>query len=102
MRGIDELLPPPLPPARPLPWRAIAAFFIPAAALAAGTGLHRAFELQQPNPVEQWLSWSSAAGLIVGFACGLLLKRKWIWASWGAVSPWLAGGLYALAIRAAR
>src|SRR5581483_8879389 len=78
-RGVsyEELLPPPLTPARPMPWRAIAAVAVPAAALAGGVGLQRLLEGPTPpgDPIVRWLLWSSGAGLLAGAVAGLLLKK---------------------------
>jgi hypothetical protein len=98
--SIDELLPPPLPPAKPLPWRAIAALFVPAAALAGGAGLQRLVDWPVPDPVLQWLCWSSAAGGLVGAVTGLALKRKLLFAVYGLAAPWIAALLVGGAVRA--
>lgn len=89
-----DLLPPPLPPSRPFPWAAISALFVPAAALAAGTGLQRLIEGPVTDPV-RWLLWSSAAGLLVGALAGLMLGQKLVWAAYGLATPWMAAGLVA-------
>jgi hypothetical protein len=86
---IDEsLLPPPVKPSKPFPWRTALALFIPAAALAAGTGLQRWLEPLAGDPVLHWLAWSSAAGLVLGAAS----MRKLAWAAWGVAAPWLVAG----------
>lgn len=101
--GIEELLPPPLPPGRPTPWAALLAFFVPAASLAAGTGLQRVFESAgSADPVLRWLWWSSAAGLAVGALSGLLRKQKLLWSAYGLASPWLCAGLLAGALSGLR
>lgn len=102
MSGIDDLLPPPLPEAKPVPWRAIALLFIPAAALAAGAGLQRLVELRTPDPVAQWLVWSTAAGALVGALVGLALKRKLLWCVYGVAAPWIAAGLFTLVLHGVR
>ena len=100
--GIEELLPPPLPPARPAPWAALLALFVPAAALAAGTGLQRVFEgAGTAEPVFHWLWWSSAAGLGVGALCGALRGQKLLWGAYGLAAPWVCAALVAGALQAA-
>ncbi len=98
---MEELLPPPQAPAKPIPWRAIAAFFVPAASLAGGTGLQRLVEWPQRDAVLEWLCWSSAAGLLAGAVAGVALKRRWLWMAYGLAAPWMAAGLFAGVIRAA-
>ena len=99
--GIEELLPPPLPPAKPAPWTALLAFFVPAAALAAGTGLQRAFAGGgTADPVFNWLLWSSAAGLGVGALCGALRGQKLLWSAYGLAAPWVCAALVAGTLRA--
>jgi hypothetical protein len=100
----EELLPPPEEPARPGPWRALAAFFVPAAALAAGVGLQRFFEGPLPpgDALLRWMNWSSGAGLAVGALVGLLWRKPFRWAAYGAVAPWAAAGLVGAAVAAAR
>lgn len=96
MSGFDELLPPPLPPAKPVPWRALLALFVPAAALAAGTGLQRLADgAGSADPVLHWLAWSSAAGLIVGAVAGALRKEKLLWSAWGLAAPWACAAVVA-------
>jgi hypothetical protein len=75
-----------------VPWRALLALFVPAAALAAGTGLQRLFESSSSDPVLHWLAWSSGAGLAVGALAGRL-RRRMFWAAYGLVSPWLLASL---------
>jgi hypothetical protein len=85
---VEKLLPPPLPPRRQLPWRALTALFIPAAALAAGTGLAHAFEAPAGfDSSLHWLALSSAMGLLIGLAAGAALKRKALWAAYGLIAP---------------
>ena len=97
--GIDELLPPPLPPARPAPWNALLALGVPAASLAAGTGLQRVFERAgAADPVLHWLLWSSAAGLGIGALCGVWRGRKLLWGAVGLLAPWICAGLVAGAL----
>src|SRR5258708_39506725 len=59
-------------PPRPLPWRKLAALFVPAAALAAGVGFQFVFEGPRPegDALLRWLCWSSGAGLAIGTAAG--------------------------------
>lgn len=102
MSSIEDLLPPPQPAARPFPWRPLAALFIPAAALAAGTGLQRMVEWPSTDPVLQWLAWSSAAGLLVGALAGFGLRRRLLWAAYGLLAPWLAAGLFTGAVHTLR
>ena len=97
----ESLLPPPEPPAKPFPWRAALAFFVPAAALAAGTGLQRWLDPFAGDPVIHWLFWSSGVGLILGVAA----RRKLAWAAWGLAAPWIvavAVGGIASAVRPVR
>ena len=97
--GIEELLPPPLPPARPAPWGALLAFLVPAAALAAGTLLQRVLQSAgSADPVLHWLFWSSAAGLGIGALAGLWRGQKLLWGAVGALSPWVCAGLVAGAL----
>jgi hypothetical protein len=101
---IEDLLPPPPAPGREVPWRALAAFLLPAAALAAGTGLQRVMEgsATAGDPVLRWLCWSAGAGLALGALAGLALGRKLLWAAYGAAAPWMAAGLVAGGTLAAR
>jgi hypothetical protein len=70
------------------------ALFVPAAALAAGTGLARAFEAPAGHDASlHWLAWSSAAGLLIGVAAGFAFKRRALWAAYGLLAPWMAAGL---------
>ncbi len=98
----ESLLPPPVKGARPVPWRAIAAAFVPAAALAAGTGLQRWLEGSAPSGdvLLRWLLWSAGAGLFVGAGVGLLRGSRLPWAVYGAAAPLLAVGLVLGALRA--
>jgi hypothetical protein len=90
-------------PPRPLPWRRLAALFVPAAALAAGVGLQLVFEGPRPegDSLLRWLCWSSGAGLAMGAAAGALACRRAApraaWAFFGAASPWALAGLVLLA-----
>jgi len=85
---LRHLLPPERREDRPLPWRVLLAFFVPAAALAAGIGIQRAWEggAPQGDAVLRWLLWSCGAGLLFGAMAGVL-RRSWAWALYGAVSP---------------
>jgi len=100
--SIDELLPPPMPKAKPMPWRAIAALFVPAAGLAGGAGLQRLVDWPVPDPILQWLCWSTAAGALIGAVTGLALKRKLLFAVYGAAAPWIAALLVGGVVRAVR
>lgn len=102
MSDFAELLPPPLPERRPFPWRPVAALFVPAAALAAGTGLQRFAEGPAPDALLHWLYWSSASGLLIGALAGLALRHKALWAGYGLAAPWIAVGLVSGAVRAVR
>ena len=96
---VDEsLLPPPEAPARPFPWRAAALILVPAAALAAGTGLSY---LAGPasDPLLRWLEGSSLIGLLAGAGCGALFGRRLLWALHGAISPWLVAALVLAGVR---
>ncbi|MCA1829759.1 MAG: hypothetical protein ABR567_00080 [Myxococcales bacterium] len=91
----ESLLPPPVEPARPFPWRLILALFVPAAALAGGTGLQRWLDPAASDPVLRWLAWSTAFGLAVGALVGLALRRRLVWAAYGVAAPWIAAGAVA-------
>ena len=99
---IEELLPPPLPPSRPFPWRTALALFVPAAALAGGTGLQRWLDAAAADPVLHWLLWSSAAGVLVGALAGAALRRKLLWAAYGLAAPWIAAALVGGTLEAVR
>lgn len=88
---LRHLLPPERPEDRPAPWRVLLAFFVPAAALAAGMGIQRAWEggAPQGDAVLRWLLWSCGAGLLFGAMAGVL-RRSWAWALYGGVSPFVA------------
>jgi hypothetical protein len=100
MADVSELLPPPLPPSRPFPWRPFTAVFVPAAALAAGTGLAHIFE--GPDASLRWVAFSSVCGLLIGLVAGVALKRKPLWAAYGLVAPAAIVGLVMLAVTAVR
>ncbi|MGE5048861.1 MAG: hypothetical protein ACM3PC_09850 [Deltaproteobacteria bacterium] len=96
----ESLLPPPEAAARPFPWRAAALILVPAAALAAGTGVSYVAGAAQGDALLRWLSWSSALGLLLGAACGgLFRKRRLLWALHGALSPWLVAALVLAGVR---
>jgi len=97
---VDESLLPPAREQRPRPWRAIAGAFLPVAGLAAGTGLSRAFDPPQADYLYRWLLWSSAAGLVIGTAWGLPLRRPLLWTLYGALSPAALAGLVFAGMRA--
>jgi hypothetical protein len=93
---VDEsLLPPPARPQRPVPWRPLAALFLPAAAVAAGTGLQRWLEGPVPSgdSILRWLFWSAGAGLLLGAAAGAMRRAPLRWAAYGAAGPWLLAAL---------
>ena len=81
---------------RPLPWRTLAIFFVPFAALAAATGMQRGFEgsARSGDPLLRWLLFASVAGLFVGGITGLVLGRtrggRYGWTLLGIVGPWFA------------
>jgi hypothetical protein len=81
---------------RPLPWRTLAIFVVPFAALAAATGLQRWLEGPTPrgDALLRWLVFASVAGLLVGGITGLVLGRsrleRYGWTALGVVGPWLA------------
>ncbi|HEY6910871.1 MAG TPA: hypothetical protein VI356_15940 [Myxococcales bacterium] len=98
----ESLLPPPEAPARPFPWRAAALVLVPAAALAAGTGISWLAAAARGDAVLRWLQWSSLVGLLLGAACGgVFRKRRLLWALHGALSPWLVAGLVLAGVRIA-
>ena len=103
---IAELLPPPLPPRQPVPWRRLGAVLLPVASLAAGTGLQRFFESGAGgDPVLRWLCWSSGAGLVLaGLALAFARRSRLsgLWLVWGAASPWLLAGAVLLGAQAVR
>ena len=78
------------------------ALFVPAAALAGGTGLQRWLDPTATDPVLHWLGWSSALGLFVGALVGLVRRRKLLWSAYGLSAPWIAAGLVAGVIGAVR
>jgi hypothetical protein len=98
---VDEsLLPPPEAPARPFPWRAAALILVPAAALAAGTGISYLAGAAQGDALVRWLQGSSLIGLLLGAACGAVSgNRRLLWALHGALSPWLVAGLVLAGVR---
>ena len=98
----ESLLPPPIEPAKPFPWRPLLALFVPAAALAGGTGLQRWLDAAAADPVLHWLAWSTGVGVIVGAAVGLARRRKLIWAAYGLTAPWIAAGVVAGTVVAVR
>ncbi|HUJ27847.1 MAG TPA: hypothetical protein VLW85_17605 [Myxococcales bacterium] len=100
----ESLLPPAEKPGRPFPWRTSLALFVPAAALAAGTGLQRWLEGPQPqgDAVLHWLYWSGGSGLAIGIVVGMLRRARLAWIAWGYLSPFAAAALVWLATEAAR
>ena len=83
------------PPGRPLPWRMLAIFLVPLAALAGATGLQRWFEGPVPtgDSLLRWLLFASVTGLLVGGVTGLILGRRrserYGWTALGVVGPWV-------------
>lgn len=102
--AIESLLPPPRPAPRTFPWRLLLILLVPAAALAAGTGLQRA--LDGPNPLGdallRWLAWSCGAGLLLGLVAGLARHQWMAWTAYGAAAPWLAAALVLGGVRAVK
>jgi hypothetical protein len=98
----ESLLPPPEPPKKPFPWRAAALAFVPAAALAAGTGLSRWLDSAHGDVILRWLFWSSGAGAIVGALVAAFLRPRFAWPLYGIAAPWLAAGLVVAGMRVAR
>jgi hypothetical protein len=100
---LRHLLPPERPEERPPPWRILLAFFVPAAALAAGMGIQRAWEGAAPqgDAVLRWLLWSCGAGLLFGAMAGVL-RRSWLWALYGAASPFVAAGVVVACVAVVR
>ncbi len=97
----ESLLPPPTPPRKPFPWRGLAIAFVPAAALAAGTGLSRWIDSAHGDVLLRWLVWSSGAGLIVGALFAVGLRPRFVWPLYGVVAPWVAAGLVVAGLRMA-
>ena len=66
------------PHGRPLPWRMLAIFLVPLAALAGATGLQRWFEGPVPtgDSLLRWLLFASVTGLLVGGVTGLILAGE--------------------------
>jgi hypothetical protein len=91
-----------MPPRKPFPWRTVLAFLVPAAALAAGTGLQRWLDSTAADPILHWLAWSSAAGVLIGAAAGFAFRRRLLWTSYGLAAPWIAAGMVAGAVAAVR
>ena len=102
------LFPAPDQPARPLPWRTLCAFLVPAAGLAAGVGLQRLAEGPEPagDALARWLLISSGVGLLIGALTGLALSARragrLAWAWYGAASPAVTVGLVLGVAAAAR
>jgi hypothetical protein len=101
--SVRELLPPERPAGRPFPWCASLIFFLPAAALAAGTGLQRILEGALPpgDALFRWPLWCAGAGVALGGVCAVA-RRGAGWLPYGAISPLFAVALVALGVRAAR
>lgn len=98
----NSLLPPPHEAARPFPWRPLLGLFVPAAALAGGTGLQRWLDATAADPVLHWLAWSSGVGLVVGAVVGLVRRHRLSWMAYGLAAPWIAAGLVAAGIGGVR
>jgi hypothetical protein len=98
---VDEsLLPPPDAPARPFPWCAAALFLVPAAALAAGSGVSYLAGAARGDAALRWLQASSLVGLLLGAACGAIFRdRRLLWTVHGALSPWLVAALVLAGVR---
>lgn len=98
---VDEsLLPPPEEPARPFPWRAAALILLPAAALAAGSGVSVLAGPAHGDALLRWLQGSSLIGLLLGAACGTIFRRRrLLWTVHGALSPWLVAALVLAGVR---
>lgn len=96
------------PASAPVPWRAVALFFIPAAAVAGGRGLQWLLEGPEPggDHLARWLLYSAAAGLLIGALAGTLLTKtlggRLVWACWGVVSPLVLALSVTLGATAAR
>jgi len=99
---VDESLLPPRREPRVRPWRAVAVVFVPAAGLAAGSGLSRAFDPVQGDFLVRWLAWSSLSGLLIGLSWGLLLRRPMVWTVYGAIAPCATAALVLACIEAAQ
>lgn len=104
MSPVDASLLPPPERGRPFPWRAGLLWFVPAAALAAGTGLQRWLEGPQPagDAVLHWLYWSGGSGAVIGGAVGLARRARLAWLAYGYLSPFVATALVWLGVEAAR
>jgi hypothetical protein len=103
-QAMAALLPPPRPASRPFPWRVLLVFALPAAALAAGTGLQRWLEgpLATGDASLRWLELSCGAGVALGLVTGLARRQKTAWILYGAAAPWVVAGLVTVAVHAAR
>jgi hypothetical protein len=77
---------------------------LPAASLAAGTGLQRLLEGPIPagDASLRWLLFSCAAGVVLGLVAGLIRRQKAAWVLYGAAVPWVVAGLVMAGVRAAR
>jgi hypothetical protein len=90
----DAASPPGATELRPMPWRTLAIFFVPFAALAAATCLQRWLEGRAPSgdALVRWLLFASLAGLLVGGITGVALGRnrleRYGWTFWGVLGPW--------------
>lgn len=102
MTRVDDLLPPPEPPGRPAPWRALSLLLVPAAAFAAATGLQRLFDHGPAgDALVRWMLWATAAGAATGALAGRALGPRLLWTLYGLAAPWgvaalVLGGVQAL------
>jgi hypothetical protein len=79
-------------------------FLLPAAALAAGTGLQRAIEGPLPagDATLRWLYFSCGAGVLLGLVAGFARRKRLQWTLYGAAAPWLAAGVVIAAVQIAK
>jgi hypothetical protein len=101
--NVAELLPPPKLAPRAVPWRVLLAFLLPAAALAAGTGLQRVLEGPIPagDATLRWLEWACGAGTLLGLVTGVVRRQWYSWTLYGAAAPWVVAGIVAAGVHVA-